>query len=148
MQEVLAAVLDFIVKLLVAKGGMVSFCLRRLIFCLVPPNALLEAPVPGLAWQPSAQQALVQDHLIKALADILLLVPTAPKSMLTELSQRMPFKFVNRAAPCMYFRAVFNLSQTAAGDCIRYTQLLVTQWLHLLPTTFSLHDQIETKLRN
>ena len=119
MQEVLKGVLDFVVKLLVANGSMVSFCLRRLVFCLIPPNPLLEAPVPGETWQPPAQQAAVQDHIIKALADILLLVPTAPKTMLSELSQRMPFKIVNRAAPCMYFRAVYQLSQMPAGDCIR-----------------------------
>ena len=119
MQEVLKGVLDFVVKLLVANGSMVSFCLRRLVFCLIPPNPLLEAPVPGQTWQPPAQQAAVQDQIIKALADILLLVPTAPKTMLSELSQRMPFKIVNRAAPCMYFRAVYQLSQMPAGDCIR-----------------------------
>ncbi|KAA6429038.1 MAG: hypothetical protein FRX49_01148 [Trebouxia sp. A1-2] len=119
VQEVLKGTLDFVVKLLVANGSMVSFCLRRLVFCLIPPNPLLEAPVPGETWQPPAQQAAVQDHIIKALADILLLVPTAPKTMLSELSQRMPFKIVNRAAPCMYFRAVYQLSQMQAGDCLR-----------------------------
>lgn len=119
LQDVLKAVLDFIVKLLVANGSMVSFCLRRLIFCLIPPNPLLEMPVPGEVWQPSAEQAAVQDQIIKYLADILLLVPTAPKTMLSELSQRMPFKFQTRAAPCMYFRAVYQLSQTPAGDCVR-----------------------------
>ncbi len=98
---------------------MVSFCLRRLIFCSIPPNPLLEVPLPGKTWQPPPQQAAVQDQIIKALADILLLVPTAPKTMLSELSQRMPFKIVNRAAPCMYFRAVYQLSQTPAGDCVR-----------------------------
>lgn len=119
LQEVLAAVLEFIVKLLVANGNMVTFCLKRLIFCVIPPNALLEAPVAGQPWEPSPQQAAVQDQLIKALADILSLVPTAPKALLAELSQRMPFKITNRAAPCMYFRAVYSLSQTSAGDCIR-----------------------------
>ena len=119
VQEVLKGTLDFVVKLLVANGSMVSFCLRRLVFCLIPPNPLLEAPIPGETWQPPAQQAAVQDHIIKALADILLLVPTAPKTMLSELSQRMPFKIVNRAAPCMYFRAVYQLSQMQAGDCLR-----------------------------
>lgn len=119
VQEVLKGALDFVVKLLVANGSMVSFCLRRLVFCLIPPNPLLEAPIPGGTWQPPAQQAAVQDHIIKALADILLLVPTAPKTMLSELSQRMPFKIVNRAAPCMYFRAVYQLSQMQAGDCLR-----------------------------
>ncbi|DBB10726.1 hypothetical protein WJX82_002210 [Trebouxia sp. C0006] len=118
-EEVLKGTLDFVVKLLVANGSMVSFCLRRLVFCLIPPNPLLEAPIPGETWQPPAQQAAVQDHIIKALADILLLVPTAPKTMLSELSQRMPFKIVNRAAPCMYFRAVYQLSQMPAGDCLR-----------------------------
>ena len=119
LQDVLKAVLDFIVKLLVANGSMVSFCLRRLIFCLIPPNPLLDMPVPGEVWQPSPEQAAVQDLIIKSLADILLLVPTAPKTMLSELSQRMPFKFQTRAAPCMYFRAVYQLSQTPAGDCVR-----------------------------
>lgn len=119
LQDVLRAVLEFIVKLLVANGSMVSFCLRRLIFCLVPPNPLLETPVPGEVWQPPAEQAAVQDQIIRSLADILLLVPTAPKTMLSELSQRMPFKFQSRAAPCMYFRAVYELSQTPAGDCVR-----------------------------
>lgn len=98
---------------------MVSFCLRRLIFCLIPPNPLLDMPVPGEAWQPSAEQAAVQDLIINSLANILLLVPTAPKTMLSELSQRMPFKFQTRASPCMYFRAVYQLSQTPAGDCVR-----------------------------
>lgn len=119
LQDVLRAVLEFIVKLLVANGSMVSFCLRRLVFCLVPPNPLLETPTPGDVWQPPIEQAAVQDAIIKSLADILLLVPTAPKTMLSELSQRMPFKFQSRAAPCMYFRAVYQLSQTPAGDCLR-----------------------------
>ena len=119
MQEVLNALLEFVVKLLVANGSMVSFCLRRLIFCLIPPNPLLVLPVPGEAWQAPADQADVQDHIVKSLADILLLVPTAPKAMLSELSQRMPFKYATRAAPCMYFRAVYELSQTPAGDCVR-----------------------------
>lgn len=119
LQDVLRAVLEFVVKLLVANGSMVSFCLRRLVFCLVPPNPLLETPTPGEVWQPPTEQAAVQDAIIKSLADILLLVPTAPKTMLSELSQRMPFKFQSRAAPCMYFRAVYQLSQTPAGDCVR-----------------------------
>lgn len=115
----LAAVLEFFVKLLVANGNMVTFCLKRLIFCVIPPNALLEAPLAGQPWEPTQQQAAVQDQLIKALADILLLVPTAPQALLAELSQRMPYKITNRAAPCMYFRAVYSLSQTPAGECIR-----------------------------
>ena len=119
LQDVLRALLDFVVKLLVAHGSMVSFCLRRIVFCLVPPNPLLEAPAPGVAWQPPAEQAAVQDQIVHFLANVLLLVPTAPKAMLSELSQRMPFKFANRAAPCMYFRAVYQLSQTAAGECLR-----------------------------
>ena len=119
LQEVLKALLDCVGNLLVANRSMDLFCLRRLVFCLVPPRPLLEAPLPGKSWQAPPQQAAVQDLIIKALADILLLVPTAPKPMLSELSQRMPFRFDNRAAPCMFFRAVYRLSQTAAGGCIR-----------------------------
>lgn len=118
-EEVLKSLTEFVVKLLVANGSMTSLCLRRLVFCLMPPRPMLETPLPGAPWQPTPQQAAVQDEIVKTLADILLLVPTAPKTMLYELSNRMPFRFDNRAAPCMFFRAVYQLSQTAAGDCIR-----------------------------
>ena len=70
LQNVQAAVLDFVVHLVVANAAFIHACLQLLVYSLVPPPApSAEAAAHG-PWQPSEEVTRVQAGVVQALIKV------------------------------------------------------------------------------
>ncbi|KAI3426053.1 hypothetical protein D9Q98_008021 [Chlorella vulgaris] len=119
-QELRVALLDWVTHVVVANGALVQSCLQTLVYSLLPPPGPPQPdPNPGEAWRPQAGQELVQDAVLEATEQVLLLVPTAGSRLLPLVVANFPHKLRDRNTQCLFLRAVYALAEGRGGAGIR-----------------------------